>query len=697
MAGKRVIKLSDISRKDFSVEMGKLSVKTSSAIARSNDGSGNLVLFNPSDPLAGWVMPANIKDKGTIHVQFSNGIAAFEYISNVWYFRFFQPNAANTAIVSADPDNSITPGSDGGAYLDVSGLGGGGGAVSSVTGTLPAGKTIATHNNGIGGSTIIRETVTTLVVAGQDGTYTNENGVASTFKQAIQYNTGEVRNGSVGDPSLVIQNGAVVEAKIGAGAVTETKIGNGAVTNSKLAPATAHSIKSNSTAGTASPTDLVINELELVGRSPGSSVDGISLDTNFTISGGQLQFRGHVTSILYSALATAVSSNQLVPGRRYLITDYQTVHTVPGTADTNTASVEPLIVTATSVNTLAPIAYSTTYPGDLIFYKISNADTSKVQGQTKGFIDRRIDTVNNIDVPFDFRNVKFRRWEINVTNAWDIGTTYNDSAVVRTSNGIYMSMINSNTGNDPDLDTYHWMKFAFANATYVSHTPTQIALYGYNIPVSANFQDRLINAGGNTIINYGGAGGTSNRIDNFNLIFNSQCKNTNINVTQASGTINTSTETNIKTRFFSGSYFGSLLSSTISNEQISQLFIAELDDCHINGNLVSSSIKSMSKTSITASSAISYLTINYSGAGQKFLYNSFIGQINTMKILYNTETFRFTTIKDLAAAASATSFLAATRVFGNYTKDIVRDSAGVAKLLYLNDLTSNVTAVAINA
>ena len=698
MGAKRVIKLGDISRKDFSVEMGKLSVKTSSAIARSNDGSGNLVLFNPSDPLAGWVMPANIKDKGTIHVQFSNGIAAFEYISNIWYFRFFQPNAANAVIISADPDNSITPGSDGGAFFDASGLGGGGGAVSSVTGTLPAGKTIATHNNGIGGSTIIRETVTTLVVAGQDGTYTNENGVTSTFKQAIQYNTGEVRNASVGDPALVIQAGAVVEAKIGAGAVTESKIGTGAVTNAKLGTAAAHTIKTNNTASTASPGDLVINEQELVGRGTGGNIDGITLDSNLSISGGQLQFvGGGITSILYSALATLISTNALVVNRRYLITDYQTVHTVPGTSDTNTASVEPLIVTATSVNTLAPIAYSTTHPGDLIFYKISNADTSKVQGQTKGFIDRRIDTVNNIDVPFDFRNVKFRRWEINVTNAWDIGTTYNDTAVVRTSNGIYMSMINSNTGNDPDLDTYHWMKFAFANATYVSHTPTQITLAGHNIPVSANFQDRLINASKNTIIKYGSSSGTSTRIDNFNLIFNTQSVNTNINVIQASGTIDDISETDIKTRVLVGSYFGFMLSSTINNEQISQLFIAELDDCHINGNLVSSSIKSMSKTSITASSAISYLTINYSGGGQKFIYNTFNGQTSSIEILYNTETFRFTTIKDLASAASATSFLAATRVFANYTKDIVRDSAGVAKLLYLNDLTSNVTAVAINA
>lgn len=698
MAG-RVIKVSDITQKDFMVEMGKIRVKTSAAIARSNDGDGNLVLFNPSDPLAGWVMPMNIKDKGVIQVQFSNGIAAFEYISNVWYFRFFQPNAANTVIVSEDPGNSITEGSDGGAYLNIGDLGEGAPVVSSISSTLPAGKTIAIHDNGLGGTTTIRETITTTVVSGQDVTYTNENAATTTFKQAIQYDTGDVRNSSVGDSALNIQSNAVTEAKIAANAVTVNKIADASVSNAKLANMAAHTVKVRNNASAGPPVDLALNESELLGRSSGASISGISLDSNFQILGGQLQFRGHITSILYSALATAVSSSQLVPGRRYLITDYQTVHTVPGTSDTNTASVEPIIVTATSVNTLSPIAYSPSQPYDIIHYNISNAATSKVQGQTKGYIERRIDTANNIDVPFDFRNVKFRRWQINVTNAWDIGTTYNDTAVVRTSGGIYMSMINSNTGNDPDLDTYHWMKFAFANGEYVSHTPTQIELYGYNIPVSSNFQDRLINVGRNTIIKYGGSYSNSNRITNFNLVFNTTCTNVNINSVQASGTIDEIRETDIKSYYFINIYAKYLWVTNIKNERIDKVFLNYIADSTINGNLVSCNIKGIVKCNFSASSNITNFILNYSdpGLGEKFLYNNFIGQINTMKILYDTQVFRFNNIKDLAGSASALSFISATRVFANYTKDIVRNSAGVAKLLYLNDLTDQITAVNANA
>jgi type IV pilus biogenesis protein CpaD/CtpE len=52
------------------------------------------------------------------------------------------------------------------------------GATSSVTGTV-AGHAIGTHNNGAGTSTVIRETVTSLTISGSTLTYTDENGTAN--------------------------------------------------------------------------------------------------------------------------------------------------------------------------------------------------------------------------------------------------------------------------------------------------------------------------------------------------------------------------------------------------------------------------------------------------------------------------------------------------------------------------------------
>ena len=114
-----------------------------------------------------------------------------------------------------------------------------------------------------------------------------------------------------------------------------------------------------------------------------SSGDGTALDPLLVTP---------LTSVTYAQLAALISGSDLIQGRQYLITDYQTVHTIPGTADTNTGSTEPLIVTAISVNELSPIAYSTTYPDDIIHYSPVN-DLSAVPGCTKGHIYRRIDTM----------------------------------------------------------------------------------------------------------------------------------------------------------------------------------------------------------------------------------------------------------------------------------------------------------------
>jgi GTP-sensing pleiotropic transcriptional regulator CodY len=52
------------------------------------------------------------------------------------------------------------------------------GATSSITGTV-SGHAIGTHNNGAGTNTVIRETVTSLTISGSTLTYTDENGTAN--------------------------------------------------------------------------------------------------------------------------------------------------------------------------------------------------------------------------------------------------------------------------------------------------------------------------------------------------------------------------------------------------------------------------------------------------------------------------------------------------------------------------------------
>jgi hypothetical protein len=107
-------------------------------------------------------------------------------------------------------------------------------------------------------------------------------------------------------------------------------------------------------------------------------------------------------------LVTAISNSTLNPGSYYRITDYQTIHVIPGTGTLNTGVNEPLIVLALTNNTLSTQAYSETNPQDLIEYDITK-NLAENGTHRNGYITYRRDTVNDIDCYFDFRQCKFSR------------------------------------------------------------------------------------------------------------------------------------------------------------------------------------------------------------------------------------------------------------------------------------------------
>ena len=134
---------------------------------------------------------------------------------------------------------------------------------------------------------------------------------------------------------------------------------------------------------------------------------------------------GGLLDTTYSDLVTTISSNELVPGTFYRITDFNTRHYIldgqvtDSSGDTITGTVESLIVLATSENTISTEAYSEQFPTDMIRYDWNPAnwltDTGFSVGGTiisgfKGVITYRHDTINNVSAHYDWRNVKFRRW-----------------------------------------------------------------------------------------------------------------------------------------------------------------------------------------------------------------------------------------------------------------------------------------------
>jgi hypothetical protein len=118
--------------------------------------------------------------------------------------------------------------------------------------------------------------------------------------------------------------------------------------------------------------------------------------------------------VTHAQLVTLISASELIEGAFYQITDFETIWLQPITnivyAATDTGgAIEPLVVLATSTNTLSREAWSTVFPTDKIEYDVT-VDTLPGPINTKGKIVRRQDRVGN-DIPFDFRTVKFRRVE----------------------------------------------------------------------------------------------------------------------------------------------------------------------------------------------------------------------------------------------------------------------------------------------
>lgn len=145
---------------------------------------------------------------------------------------------------------------------------------------------------------------------------------------------------------------------------------------------------------------------------------------------------GGVTLVTYSELVALIGSSGLTAGAFYLLTDFTTVHyftCVHGgvnttLADINTGNVEPLLLLATSVNTLADRVYSLLYPNDKIHYDWNpadflndfsfSADGVNIVDGFKGVITFRHDLIQDNYTYYDFRAVLFRRWLASQEDEW---------------------------------------------------------------------------------------------------------------------------------------------------------------------------------------------------------------------------------------------------------------------------------------
>jgi hypothetical protein len=126
-----------------------------------------------------------------------------------------------------------------------------------------------------------------------------------------------------------------------------------------------------------------------------------------------------VIETTYSELVDNITGETLTTGVYYIITDFRTCYDQP---DFNSnggeilgdnykqSEVEPIIVFATSDNTISTTAYQPTYPNDKIQYDWTFNKTERTQGLAYGRISERIDEFNN-RTDYDHRTILFKRYQ----------------------------------------------------------------------------------------------------------------------------------------------------------------------------------------------------------------------------------------------------------------------------------------------
>ncbi len=126
----------------------------------------------------------------------------------------------------------------------------------------------------------------------------------------------------------------------------------------------------------------------------------------------------------YAELKALKDAGKLVPGLRYVVSDYATKYQQPYSGKIVTCAVEALTLTAEANNRFAPTAWSASYPNDIITYSFDESKCEDNATARNGFILRRVDPTRNIDLAHDWRAMKWARFKADTSAipAWESGT-----------------------------------------------------------------------------------------------------------------------------------------------------------------------------------------------------------------------------------------------------------------------------------
>ncbi len=229
---------------------------------------------------------------------------------------------------------------------------------------------------------------------------------------------------------------------------------------------------------------------------------------------------GGIEDITYADLVTAIGASGLVEGQLYKITDFATVHWMVdatmgeglmysyildgvGEKIIHTGENEPLVVLATSVNTLAPEAYSTLHPTDALKYdwnplnystikQFYDGDTLTSPAGFKGIITRREDVAKAIKTNYDFREITYRLYSIEQP-AW-AAQAYSRNDIVQVGNALYGANATTESTDEPG-DSAKWtFLIDITENAFLSYSATSHYIHPFSITIqdTDDFTDRTM-------------------------------------------------------------------------------------------------------------------------------------------------------------------------------------------------------------
>jgi len=177
------------------------------------------------------------------------------------------------------------------------------------------------------------------------------------------------------------------------------------------------------------------------------------------------------------------TAGTLIPGMTYRI-PFQTKHLIPNTEEINTGIAETLLIYAVSDSAVSKRVFSVDYPQDLIYLDIEDVLCEDESTSREGKITYRKDFDKNLETWYDFRNVKFRRWQIDTASntAWQPSTNYNEAAVIYYSTNFYRCQLAHTSGTT--FDDLYWQRLFYEDTSVKLAFNT--SMYFGNAQVNAN-------------------------------------------------------------------------------------------------------------------------------------------------------------------------------------------------------------------